>query len=151
MVADELICRGADVARRRLLAARDAPITPSNHAIAADDSKSADRPEPLPFPDTNRAEAPQKSTAGSNLCLRFSDGKKIGARLDRTGLRPARFWQTDDGYVYVASEVGVLGDTLESASKVVAKGRLGPGQMLIAELVKGEFSTNIDNAKPVAA
>ena len=151
MVADELICRGADVARRRLLAARDAPITPSNHAIAADDSKSADRPEPLPFPDTNRAEAPQKSTAGSNLCLRFSDGKKIGARLDRTGLRPARFWQTDDGYVYVASEVGVLGDTLESASKVVAKGRLGPGQMLIADMDKGEFSTNIDIAKRVAA
>ena len=83
--------------------------------------------------------------------LVFSDGKKIGARLDRTGLRPARFWQTDDGYVYVASEVGVLGDTLESASKVVAKGRLGPGQMLIADMDKGEFSTNIDNAKPVAA
>ena len=38
--------------------------------------------------------------------LVFSDGEKIGARLDRNGLRPARFWQTNDDYIYVASEVG---------------------------------------------
>jgi glutamate synthase (ferredoxin) len=38
--------------------------------------------------------------------LVFSDGEKIGARLDRNGLRPARFWATNDGYIYVASEVG---------------------------------------------
>lgn len=37
--------------------------------------------------------------------LVFSDGEKIGARLDRNGLRPARFWATNDGYIYVASEV----------------------------------------------
>ena len=37
--------------------------------------------------------------------LVFSDGNHIGARLDRNGLRPARFWQTSDGYIYVASEV----------------------------------------------
>lgn len=35
----------------------------------------------------------------------FSDGKKVGARLDRNGLRPARFWQTKDDLIYVASEV----------------------------------------------
>lgn len=37
--------------------------------------------------------------------LVFSDGKKVGCRLDRNGLRPARFWQTKDDMVYVASEV----------------------------------------------
>ena len=37
--------------------------------------------------------------------LVFSDGNHVGARLDRNGLRPARFWQTSDGYIYVASEV----------------------------------------------
>jgi len=38
--------------------------------------------------------------------LVFSDGERIGARLDRNGLRPARFWATNDDYIYVASEVG---------------------------------------------
>ena len=66
--------------------------------------------------------------------LVFSDGNKIGARLDRNGLRPARYWETDDGMVYVASEVGVLGDVLTNASHVVRKGRLGPGQMICADL-----------------
>ena len=37
--------------------------------------------------------------------LVFSDGHHVGARLDRNGLRPARFWQTSDGYIFVASEV----------------------------------------------
>ena len=37
--------------------------------------------------------------------LVFSDGNKVGARLDRNGLRPARYWETKDGMVYVASEV----------------------------------------------
>eukprot|EP00216_Chloropicon_sp_CCMP2111_P005718 CAMPEP_0198237244 /NCGR_PEP_ID=MMETSP1446-20131203/3089_1 /TAXON_ID=1461542 ORGANISM="Unidentified sp, Strain CCMP2111" /NCGR_SAMPLE_ID=MMETSP1446 /ASSEMBLY_ACC=CAM_ASM_001112 /LENGTH=1611 /DNA_ID=CAMNT_0043919327 /DNA_START=169 /DNA_END=5004 /DNA_ORIENTATION=- len=83
--------------------------------------------------------------------LIFSDGNKVGARLDRNGLRPARFWQTDDGYVYVASEVGVFGDTLESASGVVSKGRLGPGHMVSVDLQNGTFSTNIDIAKSVSS
>ena len=41
--------------------------------------------------------------------LVFSDGVKTGARLDRNGLRPARYWTTSDGMVYVASEVGNFG------------------------------------------
>lgn len=46
--------------------------------------------------------------------LVFSNGHHIGARLDRNGLRPARFWQTADDYVYVASEVRVwLGRVLQ--------------------------------------
>ena len=40
---------------------------------------------------------------------------------DRNGLRPARFWRTSDDYIYVASEVGVLGDVLSNASNVVSK------------------------------
>lgn len=66
--------------------------------------------------------------------LVFSDGKKIGARLDRNGLRPARFWRTSDDTIYVASEVGVLGDVLTNAANITAKGRLGPGQMVCAGL-----------------
>jgi hypothetical protein len=49
--------------------------------------------------------------------LVFSDGKKIGARLDRNGLRPARFWRTSDDTIYVASEVGVLGDVMSNAGR----------------------------------
>jgi len=80
----------------------------------------------------------------------FSDGKKVGARLDRNGLRPARFWQTSDDMVYVASEVGVLGDVLTNAGNVVAKGRLGPGQMVCADLLNGTFKENTAIAKEVA-
>lgn len=56
----------------------------------------------------------------------FSDGIRLGARLDRNGLRPARYWETSDGYAYMASEV--MGDTISSADNVVVKGRLGPGK-----------------------
>lgn len=83
--------------------------------------------------------------------LVFSDGKSIGARLDRNGLRPARFWRTSDDMVYVASEVGVLGDVLTNAGNVVAKGRLGPGQMVCANLEAGTFSENTEIAKRVAS
>lgn len=72
--------------------------------------------------------------------LVFSDGRRIGARLDRNGLRPARFWRTADDTIYVASEVGVLGDVISNASNVVAKGRLGPGQMVLADIVSGDFA-----------
>lgn len=82
--------------------------------------------------------------------LVFSDGKKLGCRLDRNGLRPARFWRTADDYIYVASEVGVLGDVITNAKNVVAKGRLGPGQMIEADLETGEFLENTQVAKVVA-
>ena len=57
----------------------------------------------------------------------FTDGTVIGAVLDRNGLRPSRFWVTDDGLVVLASEAGVL--DLDPA-KVVRKGRLQPGERL---------------------
>ncbi|KAK9827155.1 hypothetical protein WJX74_008527 [Apatococcus lobatus] len=82
--------------------------------------------------------------------LVFSDGVKTGARLDRNGLRPARYWTTSDGMVYVASEVGVLGDVLTNAPNVTSKGRLGPGQMICADYEEGTFKENLEIAKQVA-
>ncbi|WP_040162569.1 glutamate synthase large subunit [Nigerium massiliense] len=63
------------------------------------------------------------------LC--FTDGSLIGATLDRNGLRPGRYWVTDDGLVVFASEAGVL--DIEQ-SRVVEKGRLQPGRMLLVDL-----------------
>ncbi|MEP6462779.1 MAG: glutamate synthase subunit alpha, partial [Frankiaceae bacterium] len=60
----------------------------------------------------------------------FTDGTQIGAVLDRNGLRPARFWVTDDGLVVLASESGVL--DLDPAT-VVRKGRLQPGRMFLVD------------------
>ena len=83
--------------------------------------------------------------------LVFTDGKKLCCRLDRNGLRPARFWRTSDDYIYVASEVGVLGDAISNAANIVAKGRLGPGQMIQADLETGDFMENTEIAKEVAS
>ena len=61
----------------------------------------------------------------------FTDGSLIGATLDRNGLRPGRYWVTDDGLVVFASEAGVLGIP---QSRVIQKGRLQPGRMLLVDL-----------------
>uniref|UniRef100_A0A0D6QXK2 glutamate synthase (ferredoxin) n=1 Tax=Araucaria cunninghamii TaxID=56994 RepID=A0A0D6QXK2_ARACU len=79
--------------------------------------------------------------------LLFSDGKTVGACLDRNGLRPARYWRTKDDIVYVASEVGVLA---MDESKVIMKGRLGPGMMIAVDLEKGEVYENTEVKKRVA-
>ena len=63
-------------------------------------------------------------------CVTFTDGTVIGAVLDRNGLRPGRYWVTDDGLVVLASEVGVL--DIDPA-KVVRKGRLQPGRMFLVD------------------
>ncbi|MFE9247503.1 glutamate synthase large subunit [Streptomyces sp. NPDC007088] len=60
----------------------------------------------------------------------FTDGVQIGAVLDRNGLRPGRYWVTDDGLVVLGSEVGVLDI---DPSKVVRKGRLQPGRMFLVD------------------
>ncbi|CAL6283334.1 unnamed protein product [Bathycoccus prasinos] len=83
--------------------------------------------------------------------LVFSDGKKVGCRLDRNGLRPARFWQTSDDYIYVASEVGVLNDIMSNAPNVVKKGRLGPGTMICVDLENGTFKENEEISKEVSS
>ena len=61
----------------------------------------------------------------------FTDGTVVGGVLDRNGLRPGRFWLTDDGLVVLASEAGVLD---LPAEKVIQKGRLQPGRMFLADL-----------------
>ncbi|WP_201931481.1 glutamate synthase large subunit [Nocardioides donggukensis] len=63
-------------------------------------------------------------------CVVFTDGTQVGAVLDRNGLRPSRYWVTDDGLVVLASEVGVL--DLDPAT-VVRKGRLQPGRMFLVD------------------
>ncbi|KAL2464593.1 Ferredoxin-dependent glutamate synthase 1 [Forsythia ovata] len=79
--------------------------------------------------------------------LLFSDGKTVGACLDRNGLRPARYWRTVDNVVYVASEVGVLP---MDDSKVIMKGRLGPGMMITVDLPSGQVYENTEVKKRVA-
>jgi glutamate synthase (NADPH/NADH) large chain len=66
----------------------------------------------------------------------FTDGTIIGAVLDRNGLRPARYWVTDDGLVVLASEVGVIE---VPPSKVVRKGRLQPGRMFLVDTAQGRI------------
>jgi glutamate synthase (NADPH/NADH) large chain len=69
-------------------------------------------------------------------CVTFTDGTLIGAVLDRNGLRPGRFWVTEDGLVVLASEVGVL--DIDPAT-VVRKGRLQPGRMFLVDTERGRI------------
>ena len=69
-------------------------------------------------------------------CVTFTDGNLIGAVLDRNGLRPGRFWVTDDGLVVLASESGVLPISPE---RVIRKGRLQPGKMFLVDTENGRI------------
>ncbi|MFI6101677.1 glutamate synthase large subunit [Lentzea sp. NPDC051213] len=69
-------------------------------------------------------------------CVTFTDGELVGAVLDRNGLRPARWWQTVDGRVVLASETGVLD---VPSDQVVAKGRLQPGRMFLVDTTEGRI------------
>jgi glutamate synthase (NADPH/NADH) large chain len=81
----------------------------------------------------------------------FTDGRQIGATLDRNGLRPARYLITDDDLVVMASEAGVLPIPEE---KIVKKWRLQPGKMLLIDLEQGriiddaELKRDLASAKP---
>src|SRR4029450_7611098 len=68
--------------------------------------------------------------------IAFTDGRQIGATLDRNGLRPARFCLPDDTIVAMASESGVLPIPEE---KIVRKWRLQPGKMLLIDLDEGRI------------
>ena len=84
-------------------------------------------------------------------CVTFTDGRQIGAVLDRNGLRPSRFWVTDDGLVVLASEAGVLDIAPE---KIIRKGRLQPGRMFLVDIAQGriieddEIKESLTNAAP---
>ena len=71
----------------------------------------------------------------------FTDGRQIGATLDRNGLRPARYLVTDDDFVILASEMGVL---TVPEHKIIKKWRLQPGKMLLIDTVEGRI---IDDAE----
>ena len=83
--------------------------------------------------------------------MAFTDGKQIGATLDRNGLRPARYIVTDDDFIVMSSESGVL-DIPEQ--KIVKKWRLQPGKMLLVDLEQGrivddeELKNTLSTAKP---
>ena len=67
----------------------------------------------------------------------FTDGRTIGATLDRNGLRPGRWMETRDGHVVLASEAGVLP---VEPDQVVRKGRLQPGELFVVDLEKGRIA-----------
>ncbi|MGB3829286.1 MAG: glutamate synthase large subunit [Ornithinimicrobium sp.] len=68
--------------------------------------------------------------------LVFTDGTQVGGVLDRNGLRPSRYWVTDDGLVVLSSESGVLDIPAE---RVVRKGRVEPGRMFLVDTEAGEI------------
>jgi len=83
--------------------------------------------------------------------MAFTDGRQIGATLDRNGLRPSRYIVTDDDKVILGSEVGVLPIP---ESKIVKKWRLQPGKMLLIDLEEGrivddaELKADLSSAQP---
>lgn len=78
----------------------------------------------------------------------FSDGEKVGAVLDRNGLRPSRYYLTSDNMLILSSEVGVL-DIDEK--KIVKKSRLEPGKMLLVDTKKKELIEDYDLKKEYAS
>jgi glutamate synthase (NADPH) large chain len=78
----------------------------------------------------------------------FTDGRMIGATLDRNGLRPARYFVTDDDKVILASEMGVLP---YPESRIVQKWRLQPGKMLLIDLEKGRIVSDEEIKAELAA
>lgn len=68
--------------------------------------------------------------------LVFTDGKQVGAALDRNGLRPSRYLLTHDGLMVLASETGVLNI---SDDRIARRGKLGPGEMLVLDLETGKL------------
>jgi glutamate synthase (NADPH/NADH) large chain len=86
-------------------------------------------------------------------CVTFTDGTQVGAVLDRNGLRPGRYWVTDEGLVVLGSEVGVL--DIDPA-KVVRKGRLQPGRMFLVDTAEhriiedDEIKAGLATEKPYA-
>ncbi|HQV92670.1 MAG TPA: glutamate synthase central domain-containing protein, partial [Phycicoccus sp.] len=81
-------------------------------------------------------------------CVAFTDGTLVGAVLDRNGLRPGRYWVTDDGLVVLGSESGVLDIPAE---KVVKRGRLQPGRMFLVDTAAGRIVADDEIKDQLAA
>ncbi|MGZ0049397.1 glutamate synthase large subunit [Brevibacillus gelatini] len=80
--------------------------------------------------------------------ISFTDGRQIGAILDRNGLRPARYYVTTDDTIIFSSEVGVLEVPEE---KIVQKGRLSPGRMLLVDLEEGRIVSDEEIKQKIAS
>lgn len=80
--------------------------------------------------------------------LTFTDGRIVGTTLDRNGLRPVRWILTDEGLVYVGSEVGAIPIETE---RIMRKGRLGPGQMIAVDIQTGRLWLNDEIKEHFAA
>ena len=80
--------------------------------------------------------------------IAFTDGRVIGATLDRNGLRPGRWYETDDGWVVLASETGVLDDAPE---RIVRKGRLQPGKIFLVDLDRHRIVADEEVKREVAS
>ncbi|WP_026677586.1 glutamate synthase large subunit [Fictibacillus gelatini] len=101
---------------------------------------------PEPWANNDSIEGEKKAFYQYHSCLMepwdgptaisFTDGKQIGAILDRNGLRPARYYVTKDDYIVFASEVGVI-DVAEE--NILYKERLNPGKMLLIDLEEGRI------------
>ena len=79
--------------------------------------------------------------------IAFTDGRVIGATLDRNGLRPGRWFETADGWVVLASETGVLDEAPEN---VVRKGRLQPGKLFLVDVAAGRIVPDEETKRAVA-
>ena len=73
--------------------------------------------------------------------IAFTDGRQIGATLDRNGLRPARYYVTDDDLVIMASEAGVL---TFPENKIIKKWRLQPGKMFLIDMEQGRIIDDVE-------
>ena len=79
--------------------------------------------------------------------IAFTDGRVIGATLDRNGLRPGRWMETKDGWVVLGSESGVLD---EPAANILRKGRLQPGKLFLVDLDEGRIVADEEVKRDVA-
>ena len=79
--------------------------------------------------------------------IAFTDGRVIGATLDRNGLRPGRWYETADGWVVLASEAGALTD---EPANVLRKGRLQPGKLFLVDLAQGRIVPDEETKREVA-
>ena len=79
--------------------------------------------------------------------IAFTDGRVIGATLDRNGLRPGRWLETKDGWVVLASETGVLDEPPEN---ILRKGRLQPGKLFLVDLERGRIVEDAEVKREIA-
>jgi glutamate synthase (ferredoxin) len=132
-----------------LLVRSGRPITESLLTLVPeafrDQPELADKPEIQAFYEYSACT--QEPWDGPALLV-FADGRSVGATLDRNGLRPARYCITSDGFVVMGSETGVV--ELEE-SRIIEKGRLGPGQMLAVDLENGRLLRNWEVKAEVAS